>query len=230
MPVRLVLVHSPLVGAGTWRPLEPLLTEGGYQVSVPDLTSSVADGPPYWSRQVEMISDSVQDHAVILVGHSGAGPLLAGAGDGLDQVQGYVFVDAGLPTMGQSWMEVVPPQLAALVRDMANDEGWLPPWCDWWSADELAGLLPGTDLRTQFIEDCPRLPLAMFEEVQPGVPGWTNAPGAYLRLSEAYDDAAAQAKTLGWPTIELASDHLAVFSNPELVVDPLMELVDSLQR
>jgi hypothetical protein len=48
--------------------------------------------------------------------HSGPGPLLAAAGAVAGQIQGYLFVDAGLPIPGQTWMETVPPVLAARVR------------------------------------------------------------------------------------------------------------------
>ena len=67
-----------------------------------------------------MIARGAADQPAILIGHSGAGPLLAAAGARIGQVSGYVFVDAGLPIPGQSWMETVPPDLAAQVRDMAD--------------------------------------------------------------------------------------------------------------
>jgi hypothetical protein len=80
---------------------------------------------------------------------------------------GYVFVDAGLPMPGQAWMETVPPDLAAQVREMANARGWLPPWPQWWGDEALAELIPGPEARQRFAAGCPRLPLAMFEEIHP---------------------------------------------------------------
>jgi hypothetical protein len=38
-------------------------------------------------------------------------------------------------------METAPPELADQLRAMATD-GWLPPWSDWWGADDLTELLP----------------------------------------------------------------------------------------
>lgn len=121
-------------------------------------------------------------------------------------------------------METAPPELAGQIRAMAND-GWLPPWSEWWGTEGLADLLPDPVVRERFAADCPRLPVAMFEEIQPPAPGWPDAPCAYLRLSEAYQEPAEQAKALGWPVTQLAIHHLAMLTSPELVRDPLLELL-----
>jgi hypothetical protein len=102
MGARLLLVHSPLVGCGTWDLVAADLAGRGYQVGVPDLTGAVAAGPPYYSRLAAVIAGSAAGEPAILIGHSGAGPLLAAAGALIGQVRGYVFADAGLPTLGQS--------------------------------------------------------------------------------------------------------------------------------
>jgi hypothetical protein len=62
-----------------------------------------------------VIARSASAQPAILIGHSGAGPLLAAAGAIIGQARGYIFVDAGLPAPGQTWMETVPPDLAAPV-------------------------------------------------------------------------------------------------------------------
>ena len=225
----MVLVHSPLVGPSTWGALAEAIPERDYTVVVPDLTRSLIDGPPYWPLQLEAIRDCAGPQEVLLVGHSGAGPLLAAVAGSLEQVQGYVFVDAGLPHPGQSWMETAPPELAERIRAMAAD-GWLPPWSEWWGTDVLAELLPDPVLREKFAADCPRLPVAMFDEVHPPTRGWPDAPCAYLRLSEGYREPAARAKELGWPVTELSLHHLAMVTTPDLVLDPLLELLQELQR
>jgi hypothetical protein len=228
--VLLALIHSPLVGPATWELVASALAGHGHEVFVPDLTGTVAAGPPYCSRQAEAVARGVSGRPVVLIGHSGAGPLLAPAGAILDHVRGYIFADAGLPVPGQNWMETIPAELAAQVREMADAEGWLPPWPEWWAADELAALLPDPQARGRFAAGCPRLPLAMFEEVHPPAPRWRDAPAAYLRLSEPYDGQAAEARALGWPVIEQASHHLAPLTDPGLVADSLLELLCQLQR
>jgi hypothetical protein len=228
MAARLLLVHSPLVGSASWDLVAADLAGRGYQVSIPNLTGTVAAGPPYCSRQAEVIARGAAGQPAILIGHSGAGPLLAAAGAIVGAVQGYVFVDAGLPIPGKTWLETVPSDLAAQVRAMADDHGWLPPWPGWWGEEALAGLIPDPGTRRRFADGCPPLPLAMFEEVHPPVPQWPDAPAAYLLLSEAYQDQAAQARELGWPVTEQASHHLALLTAPGLVAGSLHDLLGRL--
>ena len=225
MKARLLLVHSPLVGCGTWEPIAKDLAGDGYAVTLPDLAGTVTAGPPYHLRQAQVIADSAGGRPAVLIGHSGAGPLLATAGMMLAEgVRGYVFVDAGLPTPGRSWMETVPPDLAAQLRAMADPQGWLPPWSQWWGDEELAALVPDPAVRQHFATGCPRLPLAMFEEIHPSVPGWPNASGGYLQLSEAYEDEAARASELGWPVRKRLSHHLALLTEPGQVAREVRKL------
>jgi pimeloyl-ACP methyl ester carboxylesterase len=223
---QLLLVHSPLVGCEIWEPVATDLAAHGYTVTVPDLAGAVAAGPPYYLRQAQVIAACAADQPVILVGYSRAGPLLAAAGTLLGgRVLGYVFVDARLPAPGRSWMETVTPGLAARLRETADPLGRLPPWPQWSGEDELAALLPDPAVRQHFAAGCPRLPLAMLEEVQPPAPGWPEARGGYLQLSEAYEDEAARARELGWPVRQMLSHHLALLTEPRGVVRELRQLI-----
>jgi hypothetical protein len=230
MAAGLLLVHSPLVGCATWDLVAADLAGRGYGVGVPDLTDTVTAGPPYCLRQAQVIARSASGQPAILVGHSGAGPLLAAAGAIIGRVRGYIFVDAGLPMPGQTWMDTVPLDLATHVQGMADARGWLPPWPQWWGDEALAELLPDSAARQHFAAGCPRLPLAMFEEVHPPAPQWPDAPGAYLLLSEAYQDQAARARELGWPVTEQMSHHLALLTEPGRVAGSLCELIGQLGR
>jgi hypothetical protein len=224
--MRLVLVHSPLVGPATWEGVAPILAEHGYDVRVPDLRRTLAAGPPYCSRQVELIAGCCAGEGpVALAGHSGAGALLGPAGRAVDGPAGYLFVDAGLPIPGRTQMSTMPPELAAQLREMADAYGWLPPWPEWWAAEELAELVPDAQARGRFAAGCPRIPLAMFEEVQPE---GAVARGGYLRLSEAYDEPAAEAGARGWPLIWKDSHHLAPLTDPGLVASALLDLLNSI--
>ncbi len=230
MTARLLLVHSPLVGCATWDLVAADLAGRGYVVGVPDLRGTVTVAPPYWLRQAQVIARSASGQPAILVGHSGAGPLLAAAGAILGQVRGYIFVDAGLPMPGQAWMQTVPPELAAQLREMADARGWLPPWPQWWGDEVLAELVPDPGTRQHFATGCPRLPLAMFEEIHPPAPQWPDAPGAYLQLSEAYQDQADKARELGWPVMQQLSHHLAMLTEPGRVAGSLHDLIGQLRR
>jgi hypothetical protein len=222
----LALVHSPLVGRDSWEAVAASLSRRGERVSVVDLTNALGSGPPYWPHVVKAITAAITGPA-ILVGHSRAGPLLPLAARATRRVEGCVFVDARLPHPGASWIAMTPSELAEQLRRMGRD-GWLPPWPDWWRPDELARLLPDPMVRARFVRGCPRLPLALLEEVFPEVPGWPDAPCAYLRLSEEYREPCDEARRLSWPVIELASHHLGLITDPETVTDAILELVDQL--
>jgi len=114
-----------------------------------------------------------------------------------------------------------PPYALRLAR-------WLPPWSRWWGDEALAELIPDPAERQHFAAGCPRLPLAMFEEIHPPAPQWPDAPAAYLQLSEAYQDEAARARELGWPVTELMSHHLAPLTDPGRVAGSLRELIGRL--
>lgn len=226
MQVRLLLVHSPLVGCATWEPVASGLGGDGYAVTVADLAGAAAAGPPYHLRQARVIADCAAGQPVILIGHSRAGPLLAAAGTMLeDRVRGYVFVDARLPAPGRSWMETVSPGFAARLRDMADPQGWLPPWSQWFGEEELAALLPDPAVRQHFAAGCPRLPLAMLEEVHPPAPGWPNALGGFLQFTGDYEDEVARVRELGWPVRQMPSQHLALLTEPGRVARELSQLI-----
>jgi hypothetical protein len=227
MPDSLTLVHSPLVGPGTWEAFAASAGDRGLDVAIADLRPALSEGPPFAAREVELVAASVGQRRTVLVGHSGAGPLLGAVGDACGGVDGYVFVDAGLPTPGKSWFETVPAELAAQVRGMARG-GWLPTWSEWWGPEEMAELLPDPQVRERFVAECPRLPVAMFEEPLPCSPGWASRPGGYLRLSHAYDEPAGQAEALGWPVVELDGHHLSVVTEPELVIEAVLDLISQL--
>ncbi len=225
MAIPWVLIHSPLVAPATWDVLSATLADGGIDCRVPDLRPTLLEGPPYWQRQVEAIASSAAAGGpAVLIGHSGAGPLLPAAGQAAGTVAGYVFMDAGLPTPGQSWTQSAPREHVEQLKSMRVD-GWLPPWSQWWGQEGLASLLPDPKTRDAFAGECLPLPWAMFEEPHPTVPSWPDAPCGYLRLSTAYQDAADRARAWGWPTIEVDADHLAMVTGPETVRTALLELV-----
>jgi pimeloyl-ACP methyl ester carboxylesterase len=225
-----VLVHSPFLGPASLRPLADALAAHGQPTVLLDLRATVA-GAPVHARMIGSFADAMGEAGLaepaVLVGHSGAGPLLPGFADALDDpVAGLVFVDAGLPTPGLSWRETVPPELYEKLRAQSRD-GLLAPWPDWFQPDPLPRLIPDTVLRAQIAEEAPEVPLVFLKEPRPSVE-WSG-PAAYLQLSSAYDDDAAAAKRLGWPYRRLDSNHLAPATEPDAVADALLRLLDQLE-
>jgi hypothetical protein len=227
-PPAFVLIHSPLVGALSWRPTADRLRARGFTVVVPSLAGVFDAAPPYYpklaARVVERVRATVAARPLVLVGHSGAGALLPSVAAAFsDVVVAAMFVDAVLPHPGATWFDTAPPSLGEHLRRLAAD-GWLPRWDQWFPPGTLDPLLPDPALRTRFLAELPRVPLAYFEERAPATANRIPRE-AYLQLSEAYREAADEAERRGWPTRREAADHLAIVTRPELVAEHLVRLL-----
>jgi hypothetical protein len=222
------LVHSPLVGPATWGRAAEVLRELGWPVAVPDLRPAAASG-----RWDDVVAAAVAGgHAEpdgVLVAHSGAGALLPAVAAALPhRPAALVFVDAVLPP-ATGEVALVPPAFLDHLRDLAVD-GLLPPWADWFGPDAMAEQVPDAARRAEALADLPRLPLAWFLQ-HPTVPdGWAATPAAYVRLSGAYDDEAADARARGWPVAVLDRTHLAAVTHPREVADAIAAAVEQLLR
>ncbi|GCB47971.1 alpha/beta fold hydrolase [Streptomyces sp. NL15-2K] len=228
----LVLIHSPVFGELTWHPTAELLGAHGRPTVTPSLRGVLEGPPPYYPRLVSAVAEAVdRRHAgrsVVLVGHSGAGPLLPAVSNGLaGTALGVVFVDAILPHAGQSWLDAAPEPLEAQVRDLAT-EGRLPPWDQWFPPGTLEGLVPDEATRTRFCGDLPRPPLSYFAERAPADQGVTPARSAFLRLSDAYEQQAAEAERRGWRVARRRAHHLAILTSPAEVCAALQDLTTEL--
>lgn len=231
-----VLVHSPLVGPLTWRPVAELLRQRGLNAVVPVLASE-GIRPPYWAHHAAAIAESLKGlpptRAVVLVGHSGAGPFLPAARSKVvHPVAGYVFVDAGLPGPdGASRFDLFESrEVVERIRASARG-GLLSPWADLVDATDrdLQSLIPHASLRQQFMAELHPTPLAIYEEPLPVSPEWPDAPCAYLQLSEVYELSADQARRFGWPCSRLPGDHFHMLVAPDAVADTLIQLTAEME-
>ncbi|MFL6144560.1 MAG: hypothetical protein ACJ72N_22195 [Labedaea sp.] len=228
-PATTVLVHSPFLGPASLRPLADALAERGHPAVLLDLRPSVVAPPVHQVLLgvfADVLSDAQLTGPVVLVGHSGAGPLLPALADTLeDPVTALIFVDAGLPTPGRSWRDTVPASLYTALRDRTR-EGLLPRWPNWFPDTPLDTLVPDAALRAEIEDEAPEVPIAFLKEARPDVE-WPG-PTAYLLLSEAYTEDAEAAQANGWPTRRLALTHLAPATTPGPVADAVLALLAEL--
>jgi len=225
----LILVHSPLVGAGTWQPVAALLRDR-FDVMVPDLRGIAAGPGPYERRIVEEVARNARFDLIVLAGHSRAGSHLPAIADALeDRVIGAAFIDARLPHPGLSAFEASPPEYRESLAAIAHD-GMLPPWGQWFSPEAMAEAIPRAEQREAFLAELHPIAMAYYEEPAADSVLGSATRCTYLQLSESYQDEADRAEALGWPTTRLDADHLAVFTRPEPVADFLSEFIQTLAK
>ncbi len=219
--MRFALVHSPVVGPTTWKWVADVLRGDGHEAVVPDLVRAATSGNPIaFARAAAGAVDG--KHETVLVGHSGAGAVLPLVAAALTTPPGrLVFVDAGLPptagafTAGGGFL----PTLRGLARD-----GLLPRWSEWWGAGALEVLVPDASRRAAVEDELPRVPLSFYETPIAVPSGWSDAPGAYLLLSEAYRADADRATALGWPVVAHMGGHLDIVNDEVSIAERLVSL------
>jgi hypothetical protein len=227
-----LLVPSPLLGPPSWEPVADELRSEGAAVEVARLTPPLDAVHPWWSHAARELAAAAGDgRRVVLVGHSGAGPRLPAFGEAATAagavVDGYLFVDAGLPTPGRSAAETAPEELVDLLDRLTGPEGLLPPWCEWWGEGALERLVPDPVARHHLEAACWPVPRSLFDEVTPVPRRWPDAPCAYLRLSEGYDQDAREAEGLGWPCRRRSGSHLDPVVRPADVAADLLALAEA---
>jgi hypothetical protein len=225
-----LLIHSPFVGAAIWTPVAAELRQRGQETVVPDLTSALSGCGDHASRHADLVAVTVERGPVVLVAHSGAGPLLPLIAHRLAQqnitVPASVFVDAGLPHPGRSALDALPPLAVEQLRKMTV-EGWLPPWTSWWAPERLHAMLPNEQLRSLLVDSCPQLPASLFSEVLPNLSDHELGKCSYVRLSSVYDIVADQTEQTGWPVRRLERHHIAILTSPAEVADNLQDVADT---
>jgi hypothetical protein len=228
MNARFVLIHSPLCGPLTWMPVADELRRRGIAALMPPLRDSPEAGQPYWQQHAASVAVALAavpaDLPLVLVGHSGAGPLLPVIRERLVQrVGGYIFADAGLPHPGRSRFDewaVNSPDLAPQLREHLAAGGRYPTWGD----DDLHTVIPDERRRADVIAELHPRPLAFFDEIFPDSPGWPDAPCAYLRFTASYDRPAREARARGWPVRALNAGHFHQLVEPATVAEALLSL------
>lgn len=221
------LIHSPLVGPSTWGPVAEALRGRGRAALVPSLHAA-AESEPHYRRHAwaaaQALAERPPDAPLILVGHSGAGPLLPVIRQALRQpVAAYLFADAGLPQPGRSRLDLLEwesPEHAAQFRAWLAQGRRFPAWSD----ADLRPLVPDEARRRALLADLHPWGPAFFEEPFPVDDTWPEAPCAYLQFSAVYEPHARRARELGWPVRLLAAGHFHLLVDPDGVAQALLDL------
>jgi pimeloyl-ACP methyl ester carboxylesterase len=216
-----VLVHGAWQSTGTWDLLTPLLEKHGHTVITPVLSGLGTDqsrlSPEITLRQhVDDVSRELSRlPQVILVGHSYAGMIISGVAEtNPAKVRRLVFLDAFIPDDGQSILDLLPPEIGAHFRDIAQKQGagWRLPGGE--GQLDLWGLQPGEARDFVRARLCD-FSLRCFEEPLP-LPANRKAsiPATFVAcVAQRYPARllfrpfAEKARASGWEVAELKTGH-----------------------
>jgi hypothetical protein len=195
------LIHSPLVGPLTWLPVADQLERQGFAVVVPALLDVEPECKPYWEQHAESAAKAVNAatsaEPPVLIGHSGAGPILPAIGARLNRPPaGYIFVDAGWPQDQASRLELMRAESPRWADDFERyllAGGRFPNWSD----PDLRGLIPDDQLRQQLLNEIQPRGLSFFTEPISVPENWEATPCGYILFSEIYTFHACQAQQHG---------------------------------
>jgi hypothetical protein len=222
-----VLVHSPLVGPFTWSLVADELGTRGVSVALPTLPEDQL--APYWRLHAEAVAGQVgdADGPLVLVGHSGACPLLPAIGTDIDgTISAYVLVDGDLPLApgtGGSRIDLLreaSPVLADELEALLAAGGSFPTWGD----EDLLEEIPDKRLRERVVAEVRPQPRQFWTEALPAIRGWPDAPCGYLELSPFYAEASGRARHQGWRYRHLHGGHFEMLVRPAEVADAVLEL------
>ena len=235
MNTTIALLHSPLVSAATWGDVPSELATLGLDVAVPEVLDD--DEPPFAARYVAraslQLAQELPGQPLVLVGHSGAGPLLPQIGFARHAagvpVRGYVFLDAMLPRVPQATtrlelLSLEDASFATSLAEVLSAGGRFPDW----SEADLAESLPDPADRALVLAGLRPRQLDFFTEPLPAPEDWPDARCGYIQLSAAYDKPAATAKRRGWNVRAADLHHFAALTHPASIAKLLVQTLGEL--
>jgi hypothetical protein len=123
-------------------------------------------------------------------------------------------------------MEASVPAFAQELRRLLARGARFPNWSD----EDLREELPDERVRQQMLAQVQPRSLSFFEEVMPDVPGWPDAPGGYLLLTQGYRHFLERAQEAGWPSRTLHAGHFHMVVDPAAVAAALVELMQQMDE
>jgi hypothetical protein len=226
------LLHSPLVGPVTWQLVHAEMERRAIEVITPRLVDHPDSTQPYWQQHAESVVKSLNlvppDQRIILVAHSGAGPLLPIVRKLMSHsICAYVFVDAGIPSDNVSRLELMrleDPEWADQFHHSLLQGGKFPAW----NEEDLREVIPDKLLRRKMVAEVNPRSLNYFTEPIPVFSGWPDAPCAYIKFSESYEWDFKQARQAHWRLREVNAGHFHMLVDPLVVADMIVEVMQEL--
>lgn len=219
MQSSIVLVTGPLVGASSWALTADRLRAAGARVCVPDVLVALGAAPS-WRAWTSHLADLVSvDEEPVLVGHSSASTLVADLATKMP-VRGLIIVDGDIPPASGPALPIR-ASFREYITSLADKEGLLPPWSQWWLKDRRRAQLVGIDALAldaqafeSFEKGLPRMTLSWFDDAIDLAP-WDHVPAGYIQTSAIYDHAAEEALRRAWPVKRMQGTHLHPTLKPD---------------
>ena len=239
-----VLVHPAWLGAWYWKKVAPLLRARGCEVYTPTLTG--LGELSHLARRDVGLGTHVQDvvnaleyadlHDVILVANSSGGMVITSVAERAPhRIAQLIYLDAFVPTHGQSLLDLLSPERRRALEEFARaeGEGWLVPRfapLPWEHiVRNLWGVQDAADVRWM-LERLGATPLGHFTEpVQLTNAASVTVARTYVRCLQfkqaRFDEHAAIARrTPSWRYREMPTPHLPPITHPREVTELLVEL------
>jgi pimeloyl-ACP methyl ester carboxylesterase len=239
-----VLQHPAWFGGWCWQKVVPLLRARGHDVFTPTLTG--LGERAHLARPEVGLATHIEDvvsvleyedlRGVVLVGNSSGGMVITGVADRVpERIAELVYLDAFVPTDGQSLLDLIPPDRRAAMEALVTTEGegWLLPR---FAAAPWEKFVPAawevtdaTDLAWALARLRPT-PFGHFKDaVRRKNPVAEALPRTYIRCRrwphpgfDRHADAARRSQ--GWRCYELDSPHLPYVTHPGDLVGLLLKI------
>ena len=237
-----VIVHGGWGGGWEWTAVARALRERGHDVFTPTLTGlgerAHLGGPEVGLathvEDVVAVLELEDLHDVVLCGHSYGGMPVSGAADlAVERIALVIYIDALVPSDGQSAFDLLPEEFAELARASAVEHG------DGWQVSMPPAVLPQSGWtaeadRARYIDRLRTQPLASFAETVRITGALHLLPRAFIRCTggdlggdlggDPIAPFATRAQRDGWSYRELVAPHDPQLTDPAGTAAVLDEL------
>ncbi len=228
-----VLVHGGFYGGWGFTKVANIMRASGHEVFTPTLTGQgerahLASPDIGFHTNVQDIVGVLQCedlHKVILVGHSYGSAVIFGVAEKeADRIARLVVLDGWIPKDGQTVFELMGHELTKQWLDYAKEkgEGWRgpglpnPPFSPpRWQPPIVTGGNESIEIKNPVAQKIPRAFIRCATRDK------NSVVASGLDIVDRYAD---EAKQNGWWYRDIPAIHGVMLSNPQLLVDTLLEL------